>query len=715
MILLFTLFYASNVKSQCTYVTQPGKADGIDATCHGYPICSDPRTPCDTTNKGESPRFSVFASTKGGVPRVMRSFMKFDLSDFGEVQPDALPNSAKLDLYFLRNGTSDDEHINPGGSFGNAMLIERVIEEWDEDVIRWEYPASSGNFQMPEVSKEKNTKSVILIPPTSSGTQDIAVDMTEMVKFWLSQPDSNFGFRLKLIEEDTKSPRQVNFCSSDYPDAIYRPRLEIDFPKVVANAGQDTIVCSGRSILLDASGGSGYLWKALDASNDILSKYDIPNPRLKGTKAQSFEVTVSIGSCNDVDDVFIDFGIPVSATITSPVGEDTTLCEGDSIQLSATGGTFFKWYPSDIVRSVGSPSPWVVPNKNTWVYVEARSAGDKCPGIDSVNLKVLNQTQGSVSFTDTTICAGDSVQLRAKGGIFYSWTPIDSVNNPSIEDPVVQVRKTTEFTVSINNVNSCADEHKVTVNVSGGVSFDAGPDQTICRGDTLQLNIPGTGTFTWNNPQTLDDPFIGNPRAFPTSTTTYLINLVGADKCSGTDELTINVNPIPVIQVVASDTVVCPDELVTLTASGTTNYLWNSGETTSELKVSVDKENSSATFKVVGNDGRCESDTSYITIKTLRCDGDLVLIPKYFSPNGDGIMDNFVIEDIKRYENEVIIFNKWGDIIFQKKNYDNRWNGVYNGREVAEDTYMYVVRVKADSEAEFEDFKGTLTILRSKR
>lgn len=712
--LLFTLFCASNVKSQCSYTAQPGSAEGIDAICHRYPICSDPKTPCDTTNKGDVQRFSVLASTKGGVPRIMRSFMKLDLDDFGTIQADALPTSAKLDLYFFRNGSKDDEHINPGGPFGNAMFLERVTESWEEDKIRWQFPASSGNIQMPEVTTKKTSESIILIPATTSGTQDISVDITEMVKFWLAKPDSNFGFRIRLASENTGEPSQVNFCSSDYADAIYRPRLSLDFPKVVANAGDDTIVCEGRSILLDGSGGSDYLWVPIDASNDILSKYDIPNPRLKGTKTQSFEVTTSIGACSDKDIVFIDFGKPVSAEITNPA-DDSTLCEGDSIQLSATGGTFFSWLSSESIRDASSPTPWAAPKQSTRIYVEVRSAGDKCPGIDSVDITVLKQTVGSIDFTDSTICSGDSIQLRARGGIFYSWTPADSLNSATIENPVARIKGTTEFVVTINNAASCADTQRVTVTVSGGVSFDAGPDQSICRGDTLQLEVPGTGTFTWNNTQTLDDPFIANPKAFPTSTTTYTINLVSDDKCSGTDQLTINVSPTPVIEVKASDTIVCPDELVTLTASGTTNYLWKSGEATAERSISVEDENAEVIYKVIGNDGECESDTAYITIRTQRCSGDLVLVPKYFSPNGDGIMDNFVIQDIKRYENEVIIFNKWGDIVFQKKNYDNRWNGVYNGREVAEETYMYVVRVKPTNEEEYTDYKGTLTILRSKR
>jgi len=58
------------------------------------------------------------------------------------------------------------------------------------------------------------------------------------------------------------------------------------------------------------------------------------------------------------------------------------------------------------------------------------------------------------------------------------------------------------------------------------------------------------------------------------------------------------------------------------------------------------------------------------------------------------------------------VINKWGDIVFRRTDYDNKWDGTYNGQNVAEDTYMYVVRVKV--EGNWQEERGTVSILRTR-
>ena len=76
-----------------------------------------------------------------------------------------------------------------------------------------------------------------------------------------------------------------------------------------------------------------------------------------------------------------------------------------------------------------------------------------------------------------------------------------------------------------------------------------------------------------------------------------------------------------------------------------------------------------------------------------------VEIPNGVSPNGDGLNDVFVIQSIKDYpENELTIFNRWGDIIFQAAPYNNNWNGqnqntkfIARGDQVVDGSYFYVL------------------------
>lgn len=68
----------------------------------------------------------------------------------------------------------------------------------------------------------------------------------------------------------------------------------------------------------------------------------------------------------------------------------------------------------------------------------------------------------------------------------------------------------------------------------------------------------------------------------------------------------------------------------------------------------------------------------------------------FFSPNGDGHNDTFVIRHLEEYPiNKIHIFNRWGDKVFEAEPYLNNWDGTVNiksqflGNAVPEGTYFY--------------------------
>lgn len=86
-------------------------------------------------------------------------------------------------------------------------------------------------------------------------------------------------------------------------------------------------------------------------------------------------------------------------------------------------------------------------------------------------------------------------------------------------------------------------------------------------------------------------------------------------------------------------------------------------------------------------------------------------IPNAITPNGDGKNDVLKIDGLDQYpNNELIIFNRWGDILYKAKPYMNDWQGVnQNGGELPEGTYYYVMRLNVN---EGKVFSGNMTILR---
>ena len=83
-------------------------------------------------------------------------------------------------------------------------------------------------------------------------------------------------------------------------------------------------------------------------------------------------------------------------------------------------------------------------------------------------------------------------------------------------------------------------------------------------------------------------------------------------------------------------------------------------------------------------------------------------IPNTFTPNGDGVNDYFEIEALSAFpENEILIFNRWGNMIYQGKHYKNDWQG----HNLNEGTYYYILRVQI--EGKWNTFKGYITLIRA--
>ncbi|GEM_PF-576363 len=105
-------------------------------------------------------------------------------------------------------------------------------------------------------------------------------------------------------------------------------------------------------------------------------------------------------------------------------------------------------------------------------------------------------------------------------------------------------------------------------------------DATICESDSTQLNATGTLTYSWSNPSSLSNAQISNPLASPTTTTTYTVTGTTIFGCTATDQVTVNVNPAPVITSITPDSVICRSTSLPLEViSNGTNFQWTNAAT----------------------------------------------------------------------------------------------------------------------------------------
>ncbi len=187
----------------------------------------------------------------------------------------------------------------------------------------------------------------------------------------------------------------------------------------------------------------------------------------------------------------------------------------------------------------------------------------------------------------------------------------------------------------------------------------------------------------------------------------YTVSLVAFTSASGSLEKdsisqTITINPIPSItfSYTGGGTNINNDTSFiqggTLTISVTENYptyVWvPGGETTNQITVN---QSGTYTVFVVDNNG-CKNSKSQIVVVSELTQGDSASIQiqnNILTLNGDGVNDYFIIKDLDKYSNpvEISIFNAWGDLIYHNTDYQNNWDGTYNGQLLDAGTYYYII------------------------
>lgn len=293
---------------------------------------------------------------------------------------------------------------------------------------------------------------------------------------------------------------------------------------------------------------------------------------------------------------------------------DKTICLGDSIQLVATGGTSYAWFPTTGLSDSTVSNPFAKPLDTTTYRVSVSLNG--CVKNDTVTVNVLKLIANAG--LDTSICSGDSVRFNATGGTSYAWKQNATLSDTAISNPYAKPADSTKYYVHVSN-GVCSILDSVSVFVMK-VNANAGTDQTICRGDSVQLQAIGNNGFTysWTPAGTLSNPVIRNPYAKPGTTTTY--NLVMNDgRCSGQDSVTITVADLNALNA-GLDTSICLGDSVQLNATGASVYTWNTavGLSDSSIANPIAFPLTSIDYILLGTLGTCsDTDTIRVTVNPL--------------------------------------------------------------------------------------------------
>lgn len=337
----------------------------------------------------------------------------------------------------------------------------------------------------------------------------------------------------------------------------------------------DTTICPFDSAQLYATGGVSYLWSPAATLNDSAIATPVATPVPPNPITYTVAVTDQNGCTNRAQLTVTLYPIP-----NIQVTPDTSVCLNplhyrDSVQLQALGGISYTWTPAAGLSATNISNPLAKPSVNTTYYVTGID-GDGCPLTDSVRVTVLSPFLNLILQDSVTICEGDTAHATVvdQGASNYNWVPLQYLTSPFSWNTGFFPPDTTDYILTVSNYCYVKSDSLLVI-VWPSPQFNLNPLDSICTGDSIQLNAQGGDTVAWTPGTTLSDSTIFNPWASPTVATKYYVSGSNQYGCFSRDSTLILVYQPNIIQVAAVRPWYCLGDTVQLQATGANFYQWS--------------------------------------------------------------------------------------------------------------------------------------------
>ncbi|TAE53728.1 MAG: hypothetical protein EAZ89_07205, partial [Bacteroidetes bacterium] len=470
------------------------------------------------------------------------------------------------------------------------------------------------------------------------------------------------------------------------------------FPNPIADAGPAQRLCEGSpGVSLSGSGGQTYAWSPAAP----LSNAGIANPVATPAASTLFTLTVTdANGCSDTDTV----SVTVSRRPIASAGDDLSVCEGGSVQLSASGGSQYSWSPAFGLSNSLISNPLATPLATTRYVVTVTQGG--CSDTDTVNVRVEAAPQLVVG-GPYEICAGESVRLQASGAASYVWSPATGLSNPAIATPVAFPALSTNYTLTAASANGCEASTSVAVSVVPVPVTRISGESEVCAWQEVRLSASGGSTYIWSTGDT--DSVIS---FFPTADTwVYATSYNGF--CEGNiDSLLVRVGQPQAAFSLPAASGYAPFTVQPVnTSTEAESWLWlyepnqRSTEQNPELIFQAPGE---YILTLIAYDNQGCSDTA---TQQIQVEGVALFAPSGFTPNGDSFNDLFQIASYGISGIDIRIFNRWGATVFVSTDPAFTWDGTSGGQRCPEGVYAYVIRARGENGRNYIR-EGSITLIR---
>ena len=486
-------------------------------------------------------------------------------------------------------------------------------------------------------------------------------------------------------------------CTTTASTAITQPALL----EVSATSGDATCGSNGGSVTAIVIGGAGqyeYMW-----TNSAGQNYT--GARVTNIAPSTYNLVVT------------DFNGCTATAVTSvrAVGSISARIEIEA--LPGCGNNESAGRLQAVPESGISPFTYSWNNGSTGVIASNLSAGSYsltitdswgCTAYAATNIENSNDLEISVSATSIS-CFGDSnatvsvVALHGQQPYTYAW-------NNGANSPVVQNVTAGRYSITVIDANMCAKAETIEVTQPDRLVLESNVKTISCHGKTdgsIALNAIG-GTEPYSFSIIMNDNFHSGNYLSGLPAGTYSLEVSDANGCLANNTIQL-VEPE---EFTSSYNVGMPscngnnDGFIEISAMGGTKpYMYGWDSYYSDVPMITGLRQGQYTISVV-DANKCTYQVASIMLTDMA--GDCIKIPNVFTPNGDGVNDTWIIENIEMFPDATVyVFNRWGQMLYKGTGNDEPWDGSYRGHYVPAGTYLYIVDLYQKTEA----YKGTVTII----
>lgn len=472
-------------------------------------------------------------------------------------------------------------------------------------------------------------------------------------------------------ENTTYTCVYTDLCNQQFTSEIM---IEVENYPII-NAGVDTFFCEGFAYSLNGTSSesnANIYWTT--SSGNILSASEGLNPVVDASGTYTLNVTTLLASCYTSDNVFIDeVPLPIFE-LTSPV----LLCPDESIVIDAgQNWDSVVWNTNQTTSSISVDEPG---NYSATVNLNG------CETSSSVIVNVVDMPIIDLG-PDIEICEGTATILSA--GIIGEWSNGQNSLN-------ITIYNAGNFSLNYE-LDGCIAEDEIIVSAVVPPEFDLGNAISFCEGDTVFLEIPFDGIWS--------DDTVGNS-AFFTTPGNVGVTVVN-DVCSVSDQVLLILQSPPALDL-GNDLIYCLGDPITLSAldENIDTYLWNTEEITPTIEIVTDGDYS------VEVSNECGVRNDSVSVVFEECNY-YIYIPNSFTPNNDGINDFWFVyaENLTKYE--VLIYDRYGSMIFTSNDKSKPWMGDINNGEYFVPNGVYIYQIKFETTTgDAGEERGIVTVIR---